>query len=124
MNNNSEKARKQRKRRANAPHHRMRKLMSSHLSEKLRERYGARSLPVRKGDEVEVMRGSFKGHIDKVAEVDRRNEKIYIEDITVQKADESKEPYGVHPSNVKIVDLDLSDPWRKEKIENLSEEGE
>lgn len=118
----SEKPRKQRKKQENAPHHKKRKIMSSHLSEELRERHGTRSLPVREGDEVEVMRGGFKGHIDKVAEVDRRNEKVFVEKVTVEKADESKEPYGIHPSNLKITDLDLSDPWRKEKIENISEE--
>ncbi len=120
----SEKARKQRKKRENAPHHRKRKIMSSTLSDKLKERYGTRSLPVREGDEVEVMRGSFKGHVDNVAQIDRKSEKVYIEDVTVQKADESKEPHGIHPSNLRIVDLDLSDPWRKEKVENISEEGE
>ncbi len=119
----SEKPRKQRKKRENAPHHRKRKIMSSNLSEDLREEYGTRSLPVREGDEVEVMRGGFKGHIDKVAEIDRRNEKVFVEKVTVEKADESKEAYGIHPSNLKITDLDLSDPWRKEKVENISEEG-
>ncbi len=119
----SEKPRKQRKRQKNAPHHRKRRIMSSTLSDKLRKKYGIRSLPVRKGDEVEIMRGGFKGHIDKVAEIDRRNEKVYVEKVTVEKADESKEPYGIHPSNLRIKDLDLSDPWRKEKVENISKEG-
>ena len=119
----SKKTRKQRKRRENAPHHRKRKIMSSHLADNLIDKYDVRSLPVREGDEVEVMRGAWKGHIDKVAQVDRRNEKVYVENITVQKADESKEPYGIHPSNLKITKLDLSDPWRKEKIESIKEEG-
>ncbi|MBS3817183.1 MAG: 50S ribosomal protein L24 [Candidatus Thermoplasmatota archaeon] len=118
----SEKPRKQRKKRENASHHRKRKIMSSNLSEELRDEYGTRSLPVREGDEVEIMRGQFKGYVNKVAEVDRRNEKIYVEKVTVEKADESKEPYGIHPSNLKITDLDLSDPWRKEKVENIAEE--
>ncbi len=119
----SEKPRKQRKKRENAPHHRERKIMSCMLSERLREKYDTRSAPVIEGDEVEIMRGGFKGHVDNVAEVDRRNEKIFIENVTVEKADESKEPRGIHPSNVKIVDLDLSDPWRKDKIESISKEG-
>ncbi len=119
----SEKPEKQRKRQKNASHHKKRKIMSSTLAEDLREKYGTRSLPVREGDEVEVMRGGFKGHIDDVAQVDSRHEKVYIEDVTVQKADESKEPFGIHPSNLKITKLNLSDPWRKKKIENISEEG-
>lgn len=119
----SKKRRKQRKEHHNAPHHKKRKIMSSALSGELRDRYDTRSIPVKEGDEVEVMRGSFKGHIDKVARVDRRNMKIYVENVTVQKADESKEPFGIHPSNLRITKLDLSDPWRKEKLENLSKEG-
>lgn len=119
----SEKPRKQRKRRENAPKHEKRKMMSSRLSEELREEYGTNSLPVIEGDEVEVMRGGFKGHVDTVAEVDRRNEKVFVEDVTVEKADESKQPFGIHPSNLKITDLDLSDPLRKEKVENIEKEG-
>ena len=119
----SEKAGKQRKRKENAPHHKKRKIMSSHLSEDLMDKYGIRSVPIREGDEVEVMRGAWEGHIDKVAQVDRRNEKVFIENITIQKADESKEPYGIHPSNLRITKLDLSDPWRKDKIESMKEEG-
>ncbi len=119
----SKKARKQRKRLENAPHHKRRKIMSSTLSDKLREKYGTRSIPIKKGDEVEVMRGSFKGHVDKVAKVDRRNYKVYVEDVTVQKADEAKVPYGVHPSNLRIRKLELSDPLRKEKIQKFQKEG-
>lgn len=115
----SEKARKQRKRHKNAPHHRKRKIMSSPLSEELRDKYNTRSFPVREGDEVEVMRGSFKGHVDDVVQIDRKNEEVYIEGVTMQKADESQEPQGIHPSNIKILDLDLSDPWRREKIESI-----
>lgn len=117
----SRKARKQRKRQKNAPHHKKRKIMSSTLDGSLRDKYGVRSVPVKKGDEVEVMRGSFKGHIDKVAQIDRKHSKVYIENVTVQKADESKEPYGVHPSNLRIVNLNMSDPWRKKKLESIKE---
>lgn len=118
----SEKTRKQRKRRENAPKHKKRKMMSSMLSQELQDRWGTKSVPVIEGDEVEVMRGSFKGHIDTVAEIDRRNEKVFIEEVVVEKADESKEPFGVHASNLKIIDLDLSDPWRREKLESIKEE--
>ncbi len=118
----SEKPRKQRKRRENAPKHKKRKMMSSRLSEDLRDKYETNSLPVIEGDEVEVMRGGFKGHVDKVLEVDRRNEKVFVEDVTVEKADESKQPFGIHPSNLKIIDLNLSDPWRREKVENIKQE--
>ncbi len=113
----SKKARKQRKAQKNAKHHTKRKMMSATLASNLRKKYGKRSFPVREGDEVEIMRGGFAGVINKVAKVDRGSEKIYVENVTVKKADESREPYGIHPSNVRIVSLDLSDPWRKNKLE-------
>ncbi len=113
----SKQTRKQRKAQKNAPHHIKRKIMSSTLAPNLRKRYNRRSLPVREGDEVEIMRGAFAGGINKVVEVQRRKRKVYIDNVTVKKADESQEPYGIHPSNLRIIKLDLSDPWRKRKIE-------
>ena len=111
------KASKQRKAQRNANSHTKRKMMSANLASNLRKKYGKRSFPVIEGDEVEIMRGGFAGTINKVAKVDRKSQRIYIENVTVKKSDESQEPYGIHPSSVRIVNLDLSDPWRKRKIE-------
>ena len=36
-------------------------LMSAPLSKELRTKYGVRSMPVRKDDEVQVVRGHYKG---------------------------------------------------------------
>ena len=46
--------RKNRKRHFNAPSHIRRKIMSSPLSKELRQKYNARSMPIRKDDEVQV----------------------------------------------------------------------
>lgn len=113
----SEKGRKQRKAQKNANNHTRRKMMSATLAGNLRKKYGVKSFPVREGDEVEIMRGGFAGTINKVAKVDRRKQRIFIENVTVKKADESQEPYGIHPSNVRILNLELSDAWRKRKLE-------
>ncbi len=113
----SEKARKQRKRQKNAKNHTKRKMMSATLAGNLRKKYGRRSLPVREGDEVEIMRGGFAGVINKVAKVDRGSERVYVENVTVKKADESQEPYGIHPSNLRIISLELSDSWRRRVLE-------
>ena len=42
------------------------KLMSSGLSKDLRKKHGVRSMPVRKDDEVSIVKGSFKGNKGKV----------------------------------------------------------
>jgi len=114
---------KQRKAFFNAPLHKKRKMMSSHLEENLLLKYDKRSSPVVKGDTVRVMRGSFKGHEDKVVSVNIKKNTINIEGITMAKADGNKIPKPIHPSNVVITKLNLTDKWRRSKLErDLSED--
>ena len=113
----SKKPRKQRKFVHNADQHLRRKMLSAHLSKELREKYHRRSFPVRKGDEVQIMRGKFKGKKGKVARVDYKKYRIYIEGITIKKADGTERMFPIHPSNAMIVSLDLSDKKRVEALE-------
>ncbi len=117
------KPRKQRKRQFKAPLHRKRKSMASHLAENLLLKYDHRSTPIIKGDTVKVMRGSFRGHEDKVARVDIRKQIVEVEGITTVKADGTKIAKPVHSSNLLITKLNLTDKWRRRKLERgLSEE--
>ena len=114
---------KQRKRLYNAPLHKKRKWVAAHLAEKLLLKYDHRSASVVTGDTVKVMRGSFKGHEDKIAKVDVNKRSIEIEGITMPKADGTKIAKTIHPSNVIITKLNLTDKWRRKKLERgLSEE--
>ncbi|MCJ7464482.1 MAG: 50S ribosomal protein L24 [Thermoplasmata archaeon] len=117
----STKARKQRKARANAPLHKKRRMVSAHLDSALMKEYNVRSVAVRKGDTVRVIRGDkdFKTSEAKVASVDLKSLKLIIENVTVPKADGTQKPKPVDPSNVLLTKLDLSDPWRKEKLDSL-----
>jgi len=115
----SSKPRKQRKMLNNLPLHRRGKMLSAHLSKELRSKYGVRSLTVRKGDVVEVVRGAFVGHVNKVSSVDRRRQRLHIEGITIAKSDEKQVSRPIHPSNVIITKLDTSDPLRKKKLDAL-----
>ncbi|MEM0480965.1 MAG: 50S ribosomal protein L24 [Candidatus Aenigmatarchaeota archaeon] len=113
----SKKARKQRKRLKEAKWHERHKLLSAHLSKELREKYKRRSFPIRAGDEVLIMRGDYKGKKGKVVKVDYKKLKIYVEGITVKRADGTEKLVPIHPSNVMIVNLNLSDKKRIEKLE-------
>ena len=114
---------KQRKELYNAPLHKKRNWISAHLEENLLLKYDKRAVPVVKGDTVKVMRGSFKGHEDKVANVNVSKRNIEIEGITMSKADGNKIAKPLHASNVMIVKLNLTDKWRRKKLERgLSEE--
>ena len=117
------KSRKQRKELFNAPLHKRRKWISAHLEENLLLKYDKRGVPVIKGDTVRVMRGSFKGHEDKVAHVNIRRRQVEIEGMTMTKADNKKIAKPIHASNLMITKLNLTDKWRRNKLESgLSEE--
>ncbi|MFH1101318.1 MAG: 50S ribosomal protein L24 [Methanobacteriota archaeon] len=119
----SKKARKQRKYLFNAPLHKKRKWIASHLEEKLLLKYDRRSIPVIKGDMVKVMRGSFKGHEDKISHVNVKDRIVEIEGVTHVKADGKKIARPMHPSNLLITKLNLTDKWRRKKLESgLTEE--
>ena len=113
----SKKPRKQRKFLYEAPLHIRRKLMSAHLSKELREKYKTRSLPVRKGDEVEIMRGEFKRKRGKIVRVDLKKYKIYIEGITRRRSVGTQVLVPIHPSKVKIISLNLEDKKRVKILE-------
>ncbi|MFY9606172.1 MAG: 50S ribosomal protein L24 [Thermoplasmata archaeon] len=117
----STKAGKQRKARANAPLHLKKRMVSAHLDSALMKEFNVRSVPVRKGDTVKIIRGNkdFKTSEAKVAHVDLRNLKIIVENITIPKADGTQKPKPVDPSDVLLTKLDLSDPWRKNKLDSL-----
>lgn len=109
--------RKQRKFLYTAPLHLRQKIMSATLSTELRQKYGFRTIPIRKGDKVRIMRGDFGGHEGKVVEVDLKRYRIYVEGVTVKKVNGTEVFYPVHPSNVMITELNLDDERRKEIIE-------
>jgi large subunit ribosomal protein L24 len=115
----SAKPRTQRKRAANAPLHRRRLLASSHLAPEIHDKTKGRlprALPVRKGDTVRIMRGGFRGREGKVVSVDRVHGTVVIEGITIEKVDEKKVPRPLHASNLMIVRMDDTDPWRRKKF--------
>ena len=113
----SRQPRKQRKAYFQAPLHRRQKLVTAPLSRELREKYGVRRLPVRKGDKVKVMRGDFKGRVGEVVRVDLKRVALHIDGILLNKADGTQVFRPIHPSNVMIVSLNLNDDWRKKIIE-------
>jgi large subunit ribosomal protein L24 len=108
---------KQRKMLFQAPDHIRYKHFAAPLAPELRKSYGTRSLPVRSGDTVRVMRGDHKGFEGKVARVDRKKFRIYVEGLTREKVDGSTVFVPIHPSKVMITKLNLDDKWRKKILE-------
>ncbi|MGQ9721203.1 MAG: 50S ribosomal protein L24 [Candidatus Jordarchaeum sp.] len=112
----SKKPRIQRKRLYTASKHRRRKMVSAALTPDLKAKYGIRSMPLRKEDEVVVITGSFSGLEGKVEKIDTQNYRIHVAGASVEKADGTTIFYPIHPSNVMIGKLKLDDKRRKEVI--------
>jgi large subunit ribosomal protein L24 len=119
----SKQPRKQRKYRYNAPLHVRQKFVSAHLSEALRNRFGRRSLQLRKGDEVKVLRGSGKGFKGKVERIDLKKAKIYIEGFSVKKTDGSEVLKPAEPSNLIITEPKMDDKRRQMIVERSRKAG-
>jgi len=112
----SKQPRKQRKYVARAPLHIKGKFLSTHLSKDIKKKYGIRSLRLRTGDKVKVLRGSYRNEEQKVERIDVKNQKIYLEKIEFTKKDGSKATRPFHPSNLMITELNLDDKKRLQKL--------
>lgn len=113
----STQKRKQRKYRHNAPLNIKKNFVKSHLSKDLRQKYGVRSLIVRKGDTVKVMVGDHKGKEAKVQFVSHKHSKVFLENIQMNKKDGSKRNVSFDASNLMIVSLNLEDKKRIKFVE-------
>ncbi|RMZ76328.1 hypothetical protein DV738_g4975, partial [Chaetothyriales sp. CBS 135597] len=99
--------RKSRKQHFSAQSTARRSIMSAPLSKELREKYNVRSIPIRKDDEVTVVRGSQKGREGKVTSVYRLKYIIHVERVSREKSNGQSVPIGLHPSKVVVTKLKL-----------------
>ena len=98
----------------------IRKKLSANLSPELFEKYQTRSISVRKGDTVIIMRGAFQGVEGKITRAVPKKRVIYVEGITREKIDGTTVPVPIHSSKVRIKNLNLDDKRRKETLERRS----
>ena len=108
---------KQRKLHYNAPQHLRQKKMAAPLSPELIASKSINSLPVRKGDTVQVTRGDHIGFEGKINRLDLNQYRIFIEGLTREKVDGTNIFIPIHPSKVVLKKLKLDDKWRKAIIE-------
>ncbi|KAJ9101990.1 60S ribosomal protein L26B [Naganishia adeliensis] len=93
--------------------------MSSSLNKDLRAKHNVRSMPIRKDDEVLIVRGKYKGKEGKVTQVYRKKWVIHVERVTKDRSNGATVQIGIHPSNVVITSLKL-DADRKAILERKS----
>lgn len=117
----STQKRKQRKYLFNAPLSVKHRLVNVALSKELRKEHGTRSVPVRVGDFVTIETGQFKKQSGKVTKVSLARTKVYVENVGVKRSDGSQNQYPIHPSNLVITKLDLTDKARADKLKLVKE---
>tara|TARA_B110000285_G_C14908954_1_gene506947 strand:+ start:176 stop:574 length:399 start_codon:yes stop_codon:yes gene_type:complete len=93
-----------------------RKLLSAALSKDLRAQYGCRSIPVRKGDSIKVVRGGNQDREGKVLCVYRRRWCIHVDKLTNDKKNGQAYQIPIHPSNCVVTAMKL-DKDRKALLE-------
>ncbi|MFN4132871.1 MAG: 50S ribosomal protein L24 [Candidatus Hadarchaeales archaeon] len=101
----SRQPRKQRFAVYSAPLHIRRKYLSAPLTDELQKKYGKKSIPVRKGDRVKILRGDFRGLEAEVVRVDMKRSKIYVDGASIAKADGTQVLKPIHPSKVVLLSL-------------------
>lgn len=103
--------------------------MSSPLSKELRTKYSVRSLPIRKDDEVRIVRGKYKDREGKVTQVYRKKWVIHVDRVQRDKSNGASVPIGVHPSKVVITTIKLDKDRRaildrKDRSKNVKPAGD
>jgi len=93
-----------------------RRRMTVPLSRELRRRFRKRHVPIRKGDTVRVLSGSYAGREERVAKVTRRDFSVTLDNVTLKTAEEKLKPLALRTSHLVITRLNLADPWRRRSL--------
>lgn len=92
-------------------------MIAAHLSKELRKKYGRRSITLRVGDEVKIMRGEFKGVTGKVVEIDTKKYKVFVDVVKKKRTIGTEYLVPISPSNLMVISLNLEDKYRKKILE-------
>lgn len=115
----SSSRRKQRLRHFSAPSSLRRKIMSCRLSKDLKDKYNVRSLPIRKNDEVKILKGKGKNKTGKVVQVYRKKWCIHVDKVNRDKQNGQTVFLPIKPTYCVIEKLHLNND-RKELLERRS----
>jgi large subunit ribosomal protein L24 len=123
----SSKPKKQRKAHYEKALHKKQQGLAAHLDKKLRKDLGKRSVSLRKGDSVKVLRGAKKGKSGKITAINYKKGTVFVDKLVRKKANGEEIPLPVQASNLLVLDVDRSDAKRfrgKEKVKEKRKEKE
>ena len=91
-------------------------MICSALADNLREQYTRKSVRVKKGDNVRVMRGEYSGIEGKIEKVNTQRGTLAIEGVQREKVRGGNVKVQIHASNVQIIGLNLEDKLRENRL--------
>lgn len=112
----SSSKRVQRKKQLGASSSLKRKLMSCHLTKALRTQHKIRSLPIKRGDTVKILKGKAKGKEGKVVQVYRKRNVIYVDKVNRDKQNGQTVFLPIKPSYC-VITVPLINKDRTKTIE-------
>ncbi len=101
------------------PNNRLSSKIRATIAHEQREKYGIRSVRIRRDDRVRVLRGEYKGVEGKITKIYTESGRINIEGVTREKISGGSIPIKIHASNVMVTSLNLDDQWRRKKLEKI-----
>ncbi len=102
----------QRKGRLYAPLHVKKKFMNVALSKELRKQLNRRSMGLRTGDQVQIIKGKFKGTTGVVTSVDLKSMKVYVDTAVVKKRNGTQAQVALLTPKLRIMKLVTTDKKR------------
>ncbi len=108
----------------NLPLHLKKKLMHVALNKELRAQLKRRSIGIRKGDQVQIIKGKFKGTQGMVSSVDLKSMKIYVDAATVKKRNGTQAQVPLATSKLRITKLVTTDKKRQQTIGPVSKDAD
>ena len=102
------KRRTQRKLQLSAPSSIKRRLISCQLVKSLRDQYKIRCLPIKRGDEVKILKGKSRGKSGKVVQVYRKRNVIYVDKVNREKQNGQSVFLPIRPCHCVIEKLLLN----------------
>lgn len=103
--------------------HKKKKLMNVALSKDLRVQMKRRSVGIRKGDQVQIIKGKFKNTQGTVTNVDIKKMKIYIDSAVVKKKGGGQVQVPLTTAKLKITKLVTTDKSRQKLVEMAGKGG-
>ena len=91
-------------------------MICSSLADNLREQYTRKSVRVKKGDNVRVMRGEYSGIEGKIEKVNTQRGTLAIEGVQREKVRGGNVKVQIHASNVQVIGLNLEDKLRENRL--------